>query len=203
MIIEKKFVKVINQDGSLAVADYFENARIETEQTLESGDLNNISTTGLLPLPDEGEEVLQQLYAYNNKVVYCRQKHNRTIYPPEQTPALFSFFRDETGDLSWIEGELVKVGWIREHEDVEYEAITEHMTLPGWEPDNTPTLWKEYTGDTIPVWNQPTGTLDAYQLGDQVHYPTINDQIWISKINANTTVPDGDEPYNRYWEPVQ
>jgi len=29
---------------------------------------------------------------------------------------------------------------------------------------------------------------------------------WIrykKKINANTTVPDGDEPYNRYWEPVQ
>ena len=32
MRIEKKFVKVINQDGSLAVADYFENAEIETLQ---------------------------------------------------------------------------------------------------------------------------------------------------------------------------
>jgi len=80
MRIEKQFVKVINQDGSLAVADYFENAEIETLQTLESGDLDSISTTGLLPLPDEGEEVLQQLYTYNNKVVYCRQKHDRTIY---------------------------------------------------------------------------------------------------------------------------
>ena len=184
MIIEKKFVKVINQDGSLAVADYFENAEIETLQTLESGDLDTISTTGLLPLPDEGEEVLQQLYAYNNKVVYCRQKHNRTIYPPEQTPALFSFFRDETGSLSWIEGELVKVGWIREHEGVQYEAITEHMTLPGWEPDNTPTLWKEVSVG-ISEWVQPLST-NPYMLGDKV---THNGFTWESTINNNVWAP--------------
>ena len=184
MRIEKKFVKVINQDGSLAVADYFENAEIETLQTLESGDLDSISTTGLLPLPDEGEEVLQQLYAYDNKVVYCRQKHNRTIYPPEQTPALFSFFRDETGDLSWIEGELVKVGWIREHEGVQYEAITEHMTLPGWEPDNTPTLWKEVSVG-ISEWVQPLST-NPYMLGDKV---THNGFTWESTINNNVWAP--------------
>ena len=184
MIIEKKFVKVINQDGSLAVADYFENARIETEQTLESGDLDTISTTGLLPLPDEGEEVLQQLYTYNDKVVYCRQKHDRTIYPPEQTPALFSFFRDETGDLSWIEGELVKVGWIREHKGVQYEAITEHMTLPGWEPDNTPTLWKEVSVG-ISEWVQPLST-NPYMLGDKV---THNGFTWESTINNNVWAP--------------
>jgi len=184
MRIEKKFVKVINQDGSLALADYFENAEIETLQTLESGDLDSISTTGLLPLPDQGEEVLQQLYAYDNKVVYCRQKHNRTIYPPEQTPALFSFFRDETGDLSWIEGELVKVGWIREHEGVQYEAITEHMTLPGWEPDNTPTLWKEVSVG-ISEWVQPLST-NPYMLGDKV---THNGFTWESTINNNVWAP--------------
>ena len=185
MRIEKQFVKVINQDGSLAVADYFENAEIETLQTLESGDLDSISTTGLLPLPDEGEEVLQQLYTYNNKVVYCRQKHDRTIYPPEQTPALFSFFRDETGELSWIEGELVKVGWIREHEGVQYEAITEHMTLPGWEPDNTPTLWKEVSVG-ISEWVQPLST-NPYMLGDKV---THNGFTWESTINNNVWAPE-------------
>jgi len=190
MRIEKQFVKVINQDGSLAVADYFENAEIETLQTLESGDLDSISTTGLLPLPDEGEEVLQQLYAYNNKVVYCRQKHNRTIYPPGQTPALFSFFRDETEDLSWIEGELVKVGWIREHEDVEYEAITEHMTLPGWEPDNTPTLWKEADPDEgYPVYKPVTGAHDVYMKDDIVWYPDLNDALYISTIDNNSWAP--------------
>ena len=185
MRIEKQFVKVINQDGSLAVADYFENAEIETLQTLESGDLDSISTTGLLPLPDEGEEVLQQLYTYNNKVVYCRKKHDRTIYPPEQTPALFSFFRDETGELSWIEGELVKVGWIREHKDVEYEAITEHMTLPGLEPDNTPTLWKEVSVG-ISEWVQPLST-NPYMLGDKV---THNGFTWESTINNNVWAPE-------------
>jgi hypothetical protein len=48
---------------------------------------------------------------------------------------------------------------------------------------------------------QPTGAHDAYQINDIVHYPTMNDGLWISKINANVTVPDGDIPYNRYWQP--
>jgi len=47
-------------------------------------------------------------------------------------------------------------------------------------------------------WVQPTGAQDAYQTGDIVTY---NGETWISKIDANTTVPDGDEPFNRYWEP--
>jgi len=28
-------------------------------------------------------------------------------------------------------------------------------------------------------------------------------QVWESKIDANTTVPDGDVPYNRYWDIVE
>jgi len=45
--------------------------------------------------------------------------------------------------------------------------------------------------------------LHAYKIGEIVHYPDINGQLWRSKINANTTKPDGDVPYNRYWEPYK
>lgn len=68
--------------------------------------------------------------------------------------------------------------------------------------EETPALWLIIpTVVGYPVWVQPTGAHDAYALGDIVHYPTISDGLWRSKINANVTVPDGDVPYNRYWEP--
>jgi hypothetical protein len=78
-----------------------------------------------------------------------------------------------------------------------------------WEPGTLEylNLWievgEEDTVEDYPVWVQPTGAHDAYQTGDIVYYPTENDELWISKIDANTTVPDGDEPYNRYWEPYE
>ena len=37
-----------------------------------------------------------------------------------------------------------------------------------------------------------------FPKADRVIY---KDKIWTSKIDANTTIPDGDEPYNRYWGP--
>jgi hypothetical protein len=160
----------------------------------------------IIALPEVGELCeggRYYLYATeHSSIVYCVQSHNRTIYPPEQTPALFSFFRENSDDLEWIQNEFVKLGWKRMHNDKQYECIQAHMTLEGWTPDVTPALWLEViTTPDYPIWQQPTGAHDSYQIGDIVHYPTINDGLWISKINGNTTVPDGDVPYNRYWEP--
>lgn len=89
-----------------------------------------------------------------------------------------------------------------ENELVLWECIQSHTTQSDWRPKDVPALFKrvELEG-VIPVWVQPTGEHDAYNIGDKVHYPTVNDQVWISIIPANATVPDGDVPYNRYWEP--
>lgn len=51
-----------------------------------------------------------------------------------------------------------------------------------------------------PVWEQPDSTT-AYKKDEIVHYPNKDSQLYISKINANTTKPDGDIPHNRYWVP--
>lgn len=69
--------------------------------------------------------------------------------------------------------------------------------------EETPDLWLiiPTISAGYPVWKRPTGAHDAYAIGDIVHYPTASDPLWISKIVGNTTVPDGDIPYNRYWEP--
>lgn len=154
-------------------------------------------------LPDSGWLEEGVIYSYNNGAVKVRQSHERTIYPPEQTLALFTFYREVTEGQLWIPGEEVGAGNTREYDGVMYECIQPHVTQEDWTPDKTPSLWQVYEepGGEYEVWVQPTGAHDAYQTGDIVWYPDENGQLWISKINANVTIPDGDEPYNRYWEP--
>ena len=101
-------------------------------------------------LPDVGEECLKDaLYKYSDEditlysgLVICMQTHNRTIYPPMETPALFSFFRENTDDLEWIPNEMVDLGWKRWYESKQYECLQAHQTLSTWTPDVTPALWK-------------------------------------------------------------
>ena len=183
MDIKNTFIKVVNSDGSIAVADYFENARVETSQTVQMD--SAITPDGLPELPTEGK-VEVRLYAHGTKVVYCRQEHDRTIFDPFDTPALFSFFRDNSDTLEWIPNEKVELGWKRMYEGVQYEVIQAHMTLEGWEPNNTPALWQEVQGDEVAEWVQPTGGHDAYNIGDRVLF---NGSIYESVINANVWSP--------------
>ena len=144
-------------------------------------------------LPDTGGLCeVGKYYQWKGAILKCRQTHNRTIYEPKDTPALFSYFRDNSDQLEWIAGEQVEVGWMRIYNGVQYEVIQAHQTQSDWTPDRATTLWKIYVDPTqviIPVWKQPTGAHDAYQIGDKVHFPTINDPVYESLIPANVYSP--------------
>ena len=132
------------------------------------------------PIPEFGIECLiGKHYLYKGGIVKCRQTHNRTIYDPKDTPALFSFFRDNSESLVFIEGEQVEVGWVRIYEGVKYEVIQAHQTQSDWTPNNTPTLWKVWTDPNaepeVSEWVQPTGAHDAYRLNDLVLF---NNKTW-------------------------
>lgn len=149
-----------------------------------------VSTTIFPPLPSTGALKKGEVYSYNNGAVMVVQDHNRTIYTPEETPALFSFYRDNVADLEWMEGERVEVGWTRMFGGKKYECLQAHQTQVDWTPDRTPTLWKEKVVVVdIPVWKQPTGAHDAYKKGDRVHFPTINDPVYESLIDYNVWAP--------------
>jgi len=84
-----------------------------------------------------------------------------------------------------------------------YKVNQAHTTQDNWQPSVTQALFTEIApAGTIPKWKQPTGAQDAYAIGDKVYYVEIGEQIWQSKIAANTTVPNGDIPFNRYWQPL-
>lgn len=87
---------------------------------------------------------------------------------------------------------------IRQYNGVLYKAIQPHTTQLDWTPDLVPTLWVQVNApDVILVWKQPTGSHDAYQVGDKVHFPTATDPVYRSKIDANVWSPMA---YPKGWE---
>src|SRR5690554_5894861 len=152
-------------------------------------------------LPESGTLTEGEVYSYNGGMVVIVQTHERTIYPPQLTPNLITFYRKETGDLEWIENENVEIGDVRTFEGVTYEAITAHTTLSTWIPSQTPTLWKiVQQGEEIGVWVQPTGGHDAYNEGDRVHFPTADDPVYESTINGNVWSPTS---YPQGWNLIE
>ena len=81
-----------------------------------------------------------------------------------------------------------------------YKVNQAHKSQADWTPDITPALYTEVAEPgTIPVWKQPTGAQDAYNTGDQVHYPTESDPVYESTIDNNVWSP---EAYPQGWKQV-
>ena len=98
----------------------------------------------------------------------------------------------------WKVGSDYIVGDELRYKEKLYRVIQAHTSQSDWPPTATPALFLEISPKgTIPNWKAPTGAHDAYNIGDQVIY--TDGLVYKSKINANTTVPGADEPYNRYW----
>ena len=79
-----------------------------------------------------------------------------------------------------------------------YRCVQAHTSQADWTPDVTPALWSAIglAPDMIPVWSQPTGSHDAYNTGDRVHYPTKDDPVYESLIDGNIWSP---EAYPQGW----
>lgn len=177
---------VISSIDTLLLAEYMESTRIETAQDVLVIETLDSIEIGILPLYDSVDFFeVNKLYNYNGQAIHCLQSHNRTIYLPEQVPALFVMYRQNSDTLTWIAGEKVVVGWIRVYNDNNYECLQSHMTITGWPPDSTPSLWTLVT-EGCPEWVQPTGAHDAFNIGDCVTFEGLE---YESLINANVWSP--------------
>lgn len=70
-----------------------------------------------------------------------------------------------------------------------YRVVQEHTSQADWTPDATPALYTPIglTEEGYPVWSRPTGSHDAYSIGDIVDY---NGTLYESQINGNVYSPD-------------
>jgi len=91
---------------------------------------------------------------------------------------------------AWKVPLTVQVGEKYQYNGILYKVIQAHTTQLDWPPDIVPALFVQVNvPDVIPVWKQPTGAHDAYNVGDKVHFPTISDPVYESRIDANVWSP--------------
>lgn len=152
--------------------------------------------TQTIPMPEIGELCeINNYYFYGGDILKCRQTHNRTIYNPKDTPALFSYFRGSSDFIEWMPNEEVQVGWERIYNSLRYRCIQSHMTQASWTPDVVPALWMEVQEEgTLSEWVQPTGAQDAYNKGDMVIF---EGSVYQSTLDANVWSPTA---YPVAWE---
>lgn len=90
-----------------------------------------------------------------------------------------------------------KDGWVRYNGNI-YHIEQDHTSQADWTPDNAPSLYTRYklAPDGIRIWETPTNAQTAFDMDEPCHYPDADGDIYISKMNGNTTVPGSD---GRYW----
>lgn len=77
-----------------------------------------------------------------------------------------------------------------------YKVVLAHTSQVDWLPDIVPSLYVAVGLDNngYPVWSQPTGAHDAYNVGDVVNY---NGTLYQSLVDGNVYSP---EAYPDGWK---
>ena len=113
-----------------------------------------------------------------------------TVFPEWQTNTAYKI------------DEIVAYG-LNEVDDPQlYRCVQAHTSQADWTPETAVSLWVAIglAPDNIPVWSQPTGAHDAYNIGDRVHYPSKSDPVYESLIDGNIYSP---EVYPSGWKLIE
>ncbi len=91
--------------------------------------------------------------------------------------------------LEWREDTDYNAGDLRTDDGELYKSLQAHKSQAGWNPKNTPALWKkvginEETGVT--EWSQPISSADAYMKNDETSH---GGKIWVSDYDNNVWEP--------------
>ena len=93
-------------------------------------------------------------------------------------------------------GDLLTYGKISVGDPQLYKVVLAHTSQVDWLPDIVPSLYVAVGLDDngYPVWSQPTGAHDAYNVGDVVNY---NGTLYQSLADGNVYSP---EAYPAGWK---
>ena len=145
------------------------------------------------------EELFELVKVFNkerkaNKIagqIATRQLIKADQLTPEEMAKLVGIYD------AWAVGVAYAIGDIVAYHGVLYEVIQAHTSQADWTPDTVPALFKSHApAGVIPEWVQPTGSHDAYNVGDKVTY---EGKVYESTIDANTWSPTG---YPAGWQEV-
>ena len=105
--------------------------------------------------------------------------------PDEDALEAKELFEHWASGVAYVTGIRVKYG---EHL---YSCLQDHVSQIEWNPVDAPALWAKVLipdPGEIPVWEQP-GSTNPYMMGDKVHFPTIDDPVYISIVDNNVWSP--------------
>lgn len=85
-------------------------------------------------------------------------------------------------------GEILKYGVNADGETQLYQVLQEHTPQDDWTPDVSTSLYKKvgFADNDVPIWTQPLGASDAYQMGDVVSFES---ELWESTVDGNVWKP--------------
>lgn len=100
---------------------------------------------------------------------------------------------------SYVTGDFLTYGVNGVGDPQLYRVIQPHVSQGDWSPDKTASLYVAIGLNTsgYPVWSQPTGSHDAYNMGDIVDYKGA---LYRSTIDGNVYSP---EAYPAGWEALE
>ena len=117
----------------------------------------------------------------------------------EQAMAVATVYPAWTVNTAYAVGEIVSYGTNGVGDPQLYKVVQAHTSQAQWTPDAAPSLYDAFGLDEsgYPLWAQPSGAHDAYNVGDIVNY---NGKLYQSTINGNVWAPD---VYPAGWELVE
>lgn len=90
-----------------------------------------------------------------------------------------------------------RLGDIFRHNDELYEVIQAHTSLPSWNPEELPAIYKSKTAQGIVAdFKQPTGSHDVYPKGSRVIF---EGEVWESLVDGNGFSPSA---HKESWEKI-
>jgi len=128
------------------------------------------------------------------KKLIALQSTNFSDSEKMEVAGLYSKWKSDT---AYSVGDVVKYGYNEDGETQLYEILQAHTSSIEWLPNATSAIYRAIGFDeesSYPIWTQPLGAIDAYNLGDRVYY---NGYIYESLINGNVWSP---ESYSAGWE---
>ena len=120
-----------------------------------------------------------------------------TLHDNEETAIeIATLYPVWAADKQYKANDIVQYGTNSVGDPQLYLVLQAHKSQSDWMPDATASLYKKMgIGESgYPIWTQPLGAVDAYNIGDIVSY---NGKLYKSIINANVWAPD---VYPAGWE---
>ena len=152
---------------------------------------------GLILNPQNPEKTIDEIFAKQNgtwvdPLDVVAKLLMRSDISEDEARVMHSYYPE------WEIGVDYKQGWVIQYNGNLYKIAQDHTSQSQWVPGETGTE-SLYTSISVssegyPYWQQPTGSHDAYNIGDIVLY---KDKLYKSLINGNVWSPDA---YPIGWE---